>query len=726
MLVGDAADDHGPPNVYAGLLQQVLSNVSNGQTGILALGVDPGSDAASWIISVSALLPEPQLVAYVNDETVGAITFSGYAVLYIPSPSNYTAGGISGLENSFLSARPGDVADFLTSGGGVFALTQGDLKDAYGWLGDFAAVGSIAVGPSGFCGEEDQYDDVSPSEAGELFGVTATNLDGCCWGNVFTEYPETLSPLAVADEPFCANLDGQAAILTGFVELPEVNFGDPDVTPAAGLPNVEAVGDLNGDDTVDVVAVIPDPDPQTPGTIQVFLNLGNDVDGQWLGLEPNEPILVGVNPSGVTTGLFNADANQDLAVTNANDGTVSILINDGTGDGAFTLTSTIATGTSPSAVVAANFNEDSFVDLAVTNEGDDNVVLLLGDGAGNFVLAGGGAGTGAGDFNVGDGPVTMLADDFDNNGDPDVAGPAGGFGGGDGIAQGGVGVVFVLLSNGDGTFQAVAEYPVGVNPRDIAISDLNGDTFLDIAAANTDDGTVSILINLGDGSFADAFEIQTGQNPLSVDAVDLNGDLDPDLAVVAEDLQIGASVQVFENRLEGGETLEFDDPVAFSVNADPNFVSNGDFNGDGLPDLVTVNEEEGGEGSVTVLLNEPLPLDCPGDLNGDGYVNVSDMLAVLASWGPCDGPCPADLNGDGFVDILDFLDLLFLWGVCPGEDACPWDLNGDGAVDGLDIIALLSNLGPCEDAECPWDLDGDGIVGLLDLWTLLLHLGDCG
>ncbi|MHC4427381.1 MAG: hypothetical protein ACYS0D_02100, partial [Planctomycetota bacterium] len=50
---------------------------------------------------------------------------------------------------------------------------------------------------------------------------------------------------------------------------------------------------------------------------------------------------------------------------------------------------------------------------------------------------------------------------------------------------------------------------------------------------------------------------------------------------------------------------------------------------------------------------------CPWDLNGNGYVWIIDVLMLLLSWGPCDGPdCPADFDGDGFVGILDFLDML--------------------------------------------------------------------
>jgi hypothetical protein len=53
-----------------------------------------------------------------------------------------------------------------------------------------------------------------------------------------------------------------------------------------------------------------------------------------------------------------------------------------------------------------------------------------------------------------------------------------------------------------------------------------------------------------------------------------------------------------------------------------------------------------------------------GDLNGDGVVNVSDLLILLANWGLCPegNDCPADLNDDGVVNVSDLLMLLANWG----------------------------------------------------------------
>jgi len=53
-----------------------------------------------------------------------------------------------------------------------------------------------------------------------------------------------------------------------------------------------------------------------------------------------------------------------------------------------------------------------------------------------------------------------------------------------------------------------------------------------------------------------------------------------------------------------------------------------------------------------------------GDLNCDGVINVSDLLILLANWGPCadQNSCPEDLNDDGIVNVSDLLILLANWG----------------------------------------------------------------
>ena len=59
----------------------------------------------------------------------------------------------------------------------------------------------------------------------------------------------------------------------------------------------------------------------------------------------------------------------------------------------------------------------------------------------------------------------------------------------------------------------------------------------------------------------------------------------------------------------------------------------------------------------------PDECQCPLDLDGDGVVGVSDLLIVLADWGPCP-LCTGDLDADGAVDVNDLLLIIGSWGSC--------------------------------------------------------------
>ncbi len=50
----------------------------------------------------------------------------------------------------------------------------------------------------------------------------------------------------------------------------------------------------------------------------------------------------------------------------------------------------------------------------------------------------------------------------------------------------------------------------------------------------------------------------------------------------------------------------------------------------------------------------------PGDFNGDGVIDVSDLLMLLADWGP-NPDSPADLDGNGMVNVDDLLAFLSIW-----------------------------------------------------------------
>jgi hypothetical protein len=78
----------------------------------------------------------------------------------------------------------------------------------------------------------------------------------------------------------------------------------------------------------------------------------------------------------------------------------------------------------------------------------------------------------------------------------------------------------------DGTFAAPAGPFAGgapTNARNVAIADVNGDGWLDVAISRNDD-TVGVFLGHGDGSFEPAAAVAVGHSPARISAVDLDGD----------------------------------------------------------------------------------------------------------------------------------------------------------------------------------------------------------
>ena len=74
------------------------------------------------------------------------------------------------------------------------------------------------------------------------------------------------------------------------------------------------------------------------------------------------------------------------------------------------------------------------------------------------------------------------------------------------------------------------------------------------------------------------------------------------------------------------------------------------------------DDDNGDASGSAYLFDAAAPGTCPWDLDDNASVGASDLLSLLASWGPCKD-CPADF--DGSVGASDLLALLANWGSCP-------------------------------------------------------------
>src|SRR5262249_27854140 len=142
----------------------------------------------------------------------------------------------------------------------------------------------------------------------------------------------------------------------------------------------------------------------------------------------------------------------------------------GVGDGTFQdFGDPIPVGDGPISIVAEDFDGDHNLDLAVGNGGSGSVSLLLGDGEGGFTDAGD-------DFASGGDQVSLVKGDFNEDGLPDLA-----------TADRDKDRIRVLLSGPDGPFSQDVVLSTADFPRHITTGDFNHDGHLDLAAGHVED-----------------------------------------------------------------------------------------------------------------------------------------------------------------------------------------------------------------------------------------------
>jgi hypothetical protein len=393
-----------------------------------------------------------------------------------------------------------------------------------------------------------------------------------------------------------------------------------------------SVGDFNGDGRPDVVTGNRD-----SLDVRIFLGQG---DGTLAA-----PLidLIGLGVRSLAVGDLNADGRSDLVAAGEGNAVIPLL---GNGDGTFTTRDARRVSEIEATPQFADLSGDALADaLLIDILGNVQVRLGRPNQTGLFA------------------PAQRISDDLFQAiaivRRPNLGAPANQVAA---LNKAGDAVTFFSISS-TGASEELETLPLpgGVRAATIASADFNGDGLSDLILTDLLAGTVTVWLSGSAGFGSTGSSVQTlsvGTAPADLQVADLDGDGTRDLIVTN---QTSGDVSLYfndgsghfgsEQRVRGGNGhygCDLDaDGIPFIRSEDRSEATViGDFNADGLPDLLVVNP---GTRSVALLFGTPAGMFADP---------VSDFTALAAA-GVTIGQFNDD-NGDGRADSLDFLDLALL------------------------------------------------------------------
>jgi len=338
----------------------------------------------------------------------------------------------------------------------------------------------------------------------------------------------------------------------------------------------------------------------------VAFSFCHDASAQTFSVDPAANYTVGSAPYFVAAADFNGDNNQDLVVTNNSNDTLSILL--GNGDGTLQAQTTLNTSTQPFNIIVMDLNGDQKPDIAFNTTVGQRFSVFIGNGDGTFQTRV--------DYNTGFGGRQLRVADVNNDGKRDAL-----------VLRNNS--ILLFLGNGDGTFQAPSTITVPNDSNTFDLLHVDGDAHLDIIVAEFAPmafNDVSKLLGNGDGTFGAPSSIYNTLAQFTNTALaDLNSDGLTD-AVFAHsnglDVVLASGVNAFAA------------PTSYNL-ATTNSVLVADLNGDRVLDLVYSRQ---GFNEIGYLQG-----------NGDGTFAAGVNIGVGSA--PI-GVGAIDLNGDGKLDIV--------------------------------------------------------------------------
>ena len=400
----------------------------------------------------------------------------------------------------------------------------------------------------------------NPNGASARLVKAFTYTDGTC-----CEYPSfttnaltgasTQPPPSVAAGAFGGVSNGIVAPALDFISFYPGNrtsqFAPVQTFPSDANISATEVLDIDGDSLEDIALAA------LGGDIRTLLGGGSSPLAQSIVTASSAFAFA------LDSGDFDGNGAPDFVIPDHETGYVNVAF--GLVGGARSSTSSFAVTAAPSGVTTGDFNNDSWLDIAVSEDEAGTVTIMLGDGAGGFEIGA--------PISAGIPPAEVM-------------GLAAGYLDGDEILDLAVSTGVILLGHGDGTFTAGSVLPVG-GGRHVAISDFNRDGNRDVAI-DTPLTAVHVLLGDGAGGFVRAQTIDAVPGLYDAfTAFDIEGDGLVDLA-------IGGSPVVAANGVAVCPTITLSPSTLSGATA-------------GQPYTPVTFTQSGGQGVTTYTLSGTLP-----------------------------------------------------------------------------------------------------------------------